>query len=93
MTYRLLNPTSEETATEVVAAPRIATLKGMTVGIISNGKEGTKGFFSHLEHMLREEIGVSEVRLCQKSNYSAPAEQTIMEEARGWDLAITGIGD
>ena len=30
------------------------TLAGKTIGFISNGKEGTKGFFAHLERILRD---------------------------------------
>jgi hypothetical protein len=28
-----------------------------------------------------------------KSNYSAPAEDEIIDEARNWDLVISGLGD
>ena len=55
-------------------APRPSSLKGKTVGFISNGKEGTKGYFAHLERMLREELGVADVVWRTKSNYSAPAD-------------------
>ncbi len=93
MSYRVLDPTSETTAAESVVAPRLTTLTGKTVGFISNGKEGTKGFFVHLERMLREELQVGEVVFRQKSNYSAPAEARIIKEAGSWDATITGIGD
>ncbi|MBV8703960.1 MAG: hypothetical protein JO118_09650, partial [Acetobacteraceae bacterium] len=64
-----------------------------TVGVISNGKEGTKGFFAHLDQMLREELGAAAVLIRVKANYSAPAEAPIVEEGKGWDAVITGIGD
>jgi len=74
-------------------APRVASLAGKTVGFISNGKEGTTGFFAHLERMLREELGVSEVIRRVKSNYSAPADPDIVDELRRWHAVVTGIGD
>ena len=74
-------------------APRLDSLAGKTVGFISNGKEGTEGFFSHLDRLLRERLQVANVVWRTKSNYSAPAESNIVEEAASWDLAITGIGD
>lgn len=45
MTYQVLNPTSEISPEALETAPRLQSLVGATVGIISNGKEGTKGFF------------------------------------------------
>lgn len=93
MSYQILNPTNEATPEDITLAPRIASLAGTTVGIITNGKEGTKGFFSHLEQMLYNELQVSNVVLRQKANYSAPAETAIISEAGSWDVAITGIGD
>lgn len=93
MAYTVLNPSSEVTATEINPAPRLQSLAGKTVGFISNGKEGTKGFFSHLEQLLRDELKVGKVIFRQKSNYSAPAESSLISEAAEWDLAISGIGD
>jgi hypothetical protein len=74
-------------------AQRLQSLKGKTVGLISNGKEGTAGFFAHVDRLLRERYQVAEVILRTKSNYSAPAEDEIIDDAKSWDLAITGLGD
>ena len=91
--FRVLDPTAEKTAPLGQLAPRLDTLRGKTVGFISNGKEGTKGFFTHLEKMLREQHGVKEVILRTKSNYSAPADKHIVDEIKHWDAAVSGIGD
>ncbi len=93
MIIRVLDPTTENAAPAGQPAPRLDTLKGKTVGFISNGKEGTKGFFAHLEKMLREEYGVARVVSRTKSNYSAPADAHIVAEIRQWDAVITGLGD
>ncbi len=93
MTIRVLNPTSESKVTTSEPAPRLQSLEGKTVGLISNGKEGTAGFFAHVDRLLRERYHVAEVILRTKSNYSAPAEDEIIDDARNWDLAITGLGD
>lgn len=69
------------------------TLRGATVGFVSNGKEGTVGFFAHLDRLLRERFDVARVVHRSKANYSAPAEREIIDEARNWNLAITGLGD
>ena len=93
MTIRVLNPTSESMVVAVKPAPRLQSLEGKTVGLISNGKEGTAGFFAHVDRLLRERYQVAEVILRTKSNYSAPAEDEIIDDAKSWDLAITGLGD
>ena len=93
MTIRVLDPSSEMVAALSEAAPRLETFDGMTVGFISNGKEGTNGFFSHLGQMLKEDYGVSDVITRVKSNYSAPADAAIVNEITRWDAVISGIGD
>lgn len=93
MTLRVLDPSSEMEAVQGQLAPRLASLEGKTVGFISNGKEGTVGYFTHLDRMLREEFGVAEVVVRVKSNYSAPADDHITAEIPQWDAVISGIGD
>jgi hypothetical protein len=93
MTLRVYDPTHEMKAAGIQAAERLTSLRGKTVGFISNGKEGTKGFFTHLDRMLRDDLRVTEVVWRQKTNYSAPADAHIVDEARQWHAAVTGIGD
>ena len=93
MDPRVLDPTNEAIPPLGEPAPRLASLAGKTVGFISNGKEGTKGFFAHLDRMLRDEFGVASVITRVKSNYSAPADPRIVAEIAGWDAVVTGIGD
>lgn len=93
MTLRVLDPTHEKKASGARPAPRPATLQGKTVGFISNGKEGTKGFFVQVERLLREQLGVANVVWRTKSNYSAPAEASIVDEIRRWQAVVTGVGD
>lgn len=93
MAFQVLDPTNESAAPLGRLAPRPLSLRGKTVGFISNGKEGTKGFFVHLDRMLRDEFGVADVVWRTKSNYSAPADAAIVADIAGWDVAIAGIGD
>ena len=73
--------------------PKNKGLEGKTIGFISNGKEGTKSYFAHLDRMLRQEFGVANVVTRVKSNYSAPADGYIVTEIANWDAIVTGIGD
>ena len=93
MTFRVLDPTAEKAPPAGKLAPRLDTLEGKTIGFISNGKEGTKGFFKHLDRMRREEYGVTRVVSRSKSNYSAPADKHIVDEIRSWDAMVSGLGD
>ena len=93
MIVRVLDPTHELKAAGVQPAARPSSLKGKTVGFISNGKEGTKGYFTKLDRMLRDDLGVADVIWRTKSNYSAPADAHIVDEARQWHAAVTGVGD
>jgi hypothetical protein len=90
---RVLDPTNEMKAAGTKPAPRPASLAGKTVGLISNGKEGTKGYFTQLDRMLRDELGVANVVWRTKSNYSAPADQHIVDEIKNWHAVVTGVGD
>jgi hypothetical protein len=93
MDLQVLDPTNETIPPIGQPAPRPSTLTGKTVGFISNGKEGTKAFFSHLEQMLRADFGVADVITRVKSNFSAPAEAHIAAEITQWDAVVSGIGD
>ena len=89
----ILDPTHEADAGGFALASRMSALDGATVGIISNGKKNTIPFFDAFEDELRSKYGVAEVVRRTKSNYSAPADAHLVDEAEGWDAVIAGIGD
>jgi hypothetical protein len=93
VSIEFLDPTHESGSAQFSPAKRLATLGGATVGIVSNGKKGTKPFFDAVERELRERHGVAEVVRLTKANYSAPAEAAIMTEAERWQALISGVGD
>ena len=93
MILRVFDPTNERKAVGGKPALRPASLRGKTIGFISNGKEGTAGFFAHLGRMLRDEFGVADMIHLRKSNYSAPADPDIVDELRRWQAVVTGVGD
>ena len=93
MTLRVLDPTNEMQVAGARLAERLTSLQGKTVGFISNGKEGTTGYFTHLERMLREDLGVADVVWRTKSNYSAPADPHIVHEITNWHAVFAGVGD
>ncbi len=92
MSLQILNPSHEEVVEVTELADRLPDLSGVTVGIISNGKQGTRPFFDALEAELRAR-GVGEVERVTKPNYSAPAGDDILDRAKQWNALVAGIGD
>lgn len=93
MIIRVLDPTNEIKIAAGRSAARPTTLQGRMVGFISNGKEGTKGYFAELERQFRKEFGVAHVVLRTKSNFSAPADASIVDEIKDWQAVVAGVGD
>lgn len=89
----ILDPTYGDDAPRFEAAPRLKSLDGVTVGIISNGKHGTAPFFDALATELQATFGVEEVVRLVKPNYSAPAGDELLNVAATWHALITGVGD
>ena len=93
LTMQILDPTYEAGSPDFEPASRLQSLEGTTIGIISNGKKGTKPFFDFLERSLFEMFSVATVVRRTKSNYSAPADTLIFEEGKQWHALIAGVGD
>ena len=93
MALKVLDPTGEARPPLGQPARRTVSPAGTTVGFISNGKKGTTTFFAHLDRLLRSEFEVADVIMRVKSNFSAPADQDIVDEIARWQAVITGIGD
>src|SRR3546814_11954825 len=55
MSIEILDPTHEMGAPAFSLAARLPMLAGKTVGIVSNGKRGTRPFFDAVERELRSE--------------------------------------
>ena len=89
----ILDPTHEGQSPDFAPASRLKSLDGATIGVISNGKKGTKPFFDALERELVENYGVATVVRRTKPNYSAPADAEFMEEAKQWHALVAGVGD
>ena len=93
MPIEVLDPTNEDAPEAVALAARLTSLRGTTVGLLSNGKAGTSRLFDHMEALLRDRCGVADVVRRTKGNYSAPAEDELMDEAATWSALFAGTGD
>lgn len=93
MAIEILDPSHESAGAPFALAPRLDTLAGRTVAVLSNGKKGTKPFFDALERELKDRYRVAEVVRLTKSNYSAPAEPPLLRDSARWHALVSGIGD
>jgi hypothetical protein len=93
MAIEILDPSHESAGAPFAPAPRLDTLEGKTLAIVSNGKKGTKPFFDALERELKQGYEVAEVVRLTKSNYSAPAEPPLLRDSARWHALVSGIGD
>ena len=93
MPIEVLDPTYGEDGEPFTAATRLDSLDGATVGIVSNGKQGTGRFFDAFSDRLRTHHRVAHVERIVKPNYSAPAGDEIMDAAKTWHALVAGIGD
>ena len=93
MPIEVLDPTYGEADEPFSTSPRLTSLEGVTVGVISNGKQGTGRFFDAFAERLRSHHGVVKVDRLVKPNYSAPAGDEIMDATKTWNALVSGIGD
>ena len=93
MAIEFLDPTHEDIASNFSLAPKLETLEGSVVALISNGKRGTIPFFNTFERLLCEQHRVAEVVRITKSNYSTPVDAQFLDDANRWHALVAGIGD
>jgi len=97
MTLEVLDPTHDDGSGEegpVALADRLDSFAGATIGIISNGKQGTRRFFDALATELIDVHGAANVVRVTKSNYSAPADAELLDRAKEeWQALVAGVGD
>ena len=94
MTYTVLDPTNEPIRTTFKPAPRPETLKGLTLGLIDNGKKNSDYLVKKIGHRLRALYGLSGDIHVRKPSPSHAIPEDMAEELAGKvDLVVAGIGD
>jgi hypothetical protein len=92
MTIRVLDPRLDPDREPLVLAPALASLEGVTIGLLDNAKIGTAHFYDHLEKLLREH-GVREFVRRRKPDSSRPVPRVMLDELAAADAIVSGIGD
>ena len=93
MTLRVLDPRQFAEGEAAQIAPALGALDGALVGLLDNAKIGTKGFYDHVERILKSRYGVREVMRRRKPDSSRPAPADVLGELSAADAIISGIGD
>lgn len=89
----LLDPTARAAARPARPAPRPASLRGVKVSLVGNGKENCALLFDFIERWLREECAVAEVLRLDKPCYWEPMPEEVRRRVEAFGgVAITGLG-
>ena len=90
----LLDPTVEPQPAVLRPAPRVASLAGLTIGLIDNGKANAARFLELLAARLQADHGASATVWHHKPNASLPASEAALDDlARRAGAAVAAVGD
>jgi len=94
MTITVLTPTNQPVQTAFEMAPRPASLKGLTLGLIDNGKRNSDYLVKSIGRRLKERFGLqTEIHVKKPSPSHAISEDAARELAEKAQLILAGIGD
>ena len=90
-TQSVMVPTGTRSAPTVKAAERPASLAGLRIGLLDNGKEFSDVVLESLAEVLRRDHGVTSIKFWRKG-FPAKGAPFIAEMAAETDVAISGVG-
>ena len=90
-TMTVLMPTGASQTDTVPTAPRPASLRGLRVALLDNGKEFSDIVLAGLAQALARDFGVSDIKFWRKG-FPAKGAPFIAEMAAESDVAISGVG-
>ena len=92
---RVLDPTGDdERPTDVTLAPRPRSLRGLTVGLLDNGKPNAALLLTEVARQLQHRHDIRTWVLYTKGYFGTPVEQSqIQQILQNCDFAIAGLGD
>ncbi len=91
----LLDPTGgSRTAGDIKLSPRPASLSGLRIGLLNNGKPNGAALLQEAARQLQDGYGVGEATLYTKGYFGTPADEAlILRILKNSDFAVAGIGD
>ncbi len=88
----LLAPEGRVRAVPISSPPRLAELKGKTIGFLQNGKPNANILLSRLADLMHKKHGLSQTRMRAKPRVTEPADfiEALASECQG---VVNAIGD
>jgi hypothetical protein len=92
---KLLDPTGDDDRpTDTTLAPRLGSLRGLTVGLLENTKPNASALLSAVAAELKRRHGLRASVMYTKSYFGTPAEESLIQRIlHNCDFAVAGIGD
>ncbi len=91
----LLDPTGGgEQAADATLAPRLRSLRGLTAGLLDNGKPNASALLSEVASELRRQYGTAAPVMHLKGYFGTPVEESVIQRIlRNCDFVVAGVGD
>ena len=90
----VLDPTVDPAPGGLVQASRVSEIRGLSVGLIDNGKPKADVFLTRLGAVLKTKYGVGDVHTVRKADASTVAAREILDDVvRRCHFVIAGVGD
>jgi len=91
---QLYSPMSTTPKRKAFRAPALATIDGLRIGVLENGKLNAEEMLNEVAQLFVQRNGCTIRTLASKSNASAPAPaNTLVKVAQEVDFLLTGLGD
>ena len=91
---QLYSPLSTTPKRKAFRAPPLATIDGMRIGVLENGKLNAEEMLNEVAALFVARNGCTVRTLASKSNASAPApSNALVQVAQEVDFLLTGLGD
>ena len=93
-TYEVLDPRVQPIPEQAIIAPRPASLGGMSIGLLANGKQNSAELLEMVYEVLADRYNFSVVIAKNKGNASRPCPEDLLDEmAERCDVVVTSTGD
>ena len=90
----VLHPAAQDVAQKHTLAPRLASLQGMTLGLIDNHKKNADVYLDEVSRLLKTQYGVARIINYRKDSQSMPTPAAVMDDlAAQCDAIIHAVAD
>jgi hypothetical protein len=92
---KLLDPTgTTERAVDTTLSHRLRSLRGLTAGLLENGKPNAAALLAETGRELQDRYGIRDFAMFRKSYFGHPVEESLIQRIlHHCDFAVAAIGD